>query len=127
MIVANGQIYEKPVNKTIQLENLRKFVAEHTDIYAKTAVVVFIPAGETYQMLSHLESTKLQLDFANLTDGFLQLYVDSEEGLNAAGGFQIQGKGGLLFSKIDGDYSNVVGLPFASTFRLIERAVYNQE
>lgn len=72
---------------------------------------------------THLECTKVYMDFDNITDSFLQSYVDSGEGSGAAGGFKIQGIGGLLFKEIEGDYCNVVGLPFTSTFRLIEKAL----
>ncbi|KAF8261357.1 Maf/Ham1 [Lactarius quietus] len=53
----------------------------------------------------------------------LNAYVDSGEGLDRAGGFAIQGLGGLLIRKIEGDYHNVVGFPASSFFRFLDLLV----
>ncbi|OBA26984.1 Maf-like protein, partial [Hanseniaspora valbyensis NRRL Y-1626] len=45
----------------------------------------------------------------------IQQYVNSGEGLDAAGGFKIQETGSFMVEKIDGDFYTVVGLPFNST------------
>ena len=37
--------------------------------------------------------------------------IGTGEPFGRAGGYAIQGKGGLLVEQIDGSYSNVVGLP----------------
>jgi septum formation protein len=68
--------------------------------------------------------------------------VESGEGIDRAGGFaiqvrlnpsmnlrkalpihDIQGLGGMLIRKIDGDYNNVVGFPAASFFKLLDLLV----
>lgn len=41
-------------------------------------------------------------------------YIIREETTDKAGGYGIQGIGGVLFEKIDGDYYNVIGLPLFS-------------
>jgi len=50
----------------------------------------------------------------------IESYVESGEGLDRAGGFAIQGLGGVLVRKIEGDYQNVVGFPAASFFTLLD-------
>ena len=51
------------------------------------------------------------LAFADNSPELLRAYVDSGEGIDRAGGFAIQGLGGMLIKKIDGDYNNAVGFP----------------
>lgn len=58
--------------------------------------------------------------FADNPQHVLQAYVDSGEGIDRAGGFAIQGMGGVLVRKIEGDYQNVVGFPMASFFKLLD-------
>ena len=41
-----------------------------------------------------------------------------------AGGYAIQGLGSLLVERVDGDFSNVVGLPVAETRLLLKGAGY---
>ena len=48
-------------------------------------------------------------------------YAASGEWEGRAGGYAIQGLGGRLVERIDGDYLNVVGLPGALLLRLLER------
>jgi septum formation protein len=55
------------------------------------------------------ESTKVY--FGRATDEQIQAYVDTKEPLDKAGGYGIQGYGGMLIEKIDGDYFTVMGLP----------------
>jgi septum formation protein len=52
-----------------------------------------------------------QVTFRNLSDTEIEEYVQSGEPINKAGAYGIQGKGALLIERIEGSYSNVVGLP----------------
>jgi len=53
-------------------------------------------------------STKI--NFSKLQNKEISKYVDSLEPLNCAGGFALEGKGGKFIEKIDGCFSNVMGL-----------------
>ena len=48
--------------------------------------------------------------FSKLQNKEISKYVDSLEPLNCAGGFALEGKGGKFIEKIDGCFSNVMGL-----------------
>jgi len=50
----------------------------------------------------------------------VQWYVASGEGRDKAGGYAIQGLASRFVARIEGSYSNVVGLPVATVYRLIE-------
>jgi len=48
--------------------------------------------------------------FAKLQNEEISKYIDTLEPLNCAGGFALEGKGGKFIDKIDGCFSNVMGL-----------------
>jgi septum formation protein len=48
--------------------------------------------------------------FAALTDDQIKAYVATGEPLACAGGFALEGRGGMVVDRIEGCYSNVIGL-----------------
>ncbi len=57
-----------------------------------------------------LEVVTTRLRFASLDRGAIERYVASGEPLGCAGGFALEGQGGLLVERIEGCWSNVIGL-----------------
>ena len=51
-----------------------------------------------------------KITFANLGENEIENYVNSNEPLNCAGGFALEGRGGKYIEKIEGCFSNVMGL-----------------
>jgi septum formation protein len=84
-------------------------------------------SGRTHAVLSGLcllgpgfavvEHEVTEVTFRSVSDAELEIYLDSAEWEGRAGAYAIQGLGGRLVARIEGDYLNVVGLPGA---RLIE-------
>jgi septum formation protein len=58
------------------------------------------------------------VEFRALPDGLVDWYLATEEWRERAGGYAIQGAGAALVAGIEGDYSNVVGLPVATLLEL---------
>ncbi|MGE2736474.1 Maf family protein [Mycolicibacterium vaccae] len=56
------------------------------------------------------ETRSTTVHFAEPTDAELAAYLDSGEPLNVAGAFTLDGLGGWLIERIDGDPSNVIGI-----------------
>jgi septum formation protein len=48
--------------------------------------------------------------FAQVSDGEITRYVATGEPLQCAGGFALEGRGGLFVEKLEGCHSNVIGL-----------------
>ena len=57
--------------------------------------------------------------FAELSEGEIADYVASGEPMDKAGAYGIQGLASRFIERIEGSYSNVVGLPVALTYRLL--------
>jgi nucleoside triphosphate pyrophosphatase len=86
-------------------------------------------SGKTHEVVSglclrtpaweelHREVT--HVTFRELTPRDLAYYIASGEWQNRAGAYAIQGLGGSLVERIEGDYLNVVGLPGALLVRLL--------
>jgi septum formation protein len=66
------------------------------------------------------EST--DVTFRLLSTETVAAYVASGEWEGRAGAYAIQGLGGRLVERIEGDYLNVVGLPGALLVSILERA-----
>jgi septum formation protein len=86
-------------------------------------------SGRTHAVISGLalvtpawevvEEATTRVTFRMLTARDLAAYVRSCEWEGRAGAYAIQGRGGGLVERVDGDYSNVVGLPAATLIRLL--------
>lgn len=64
---------------------------------------------------------KTDVTFYELTDEEIREYVASGECRDKAGAYGIQGLGGLLIERINGDYNNVVGLPVSRLNRELKK------
>ena len=62
------------------------------------------------------------VEFAPLSDAEIAAYVSSGEPMDKAGAYAIQGLASRFVTRIEGSYSNVVGLPVALVYDLCKRA-----
>jgi septum formation protein len=58
--------------------------------------------------------------FRDLADHEIAAYVESGEWEDRAGGYAVQGLGSSLVARIDGDLSNVIGLPIPLLSSMID-------
>ncbi|GKY94272.1 hypothetical protein MPSEU_000393000 [Mayamaea pseudoterrestris] len=61
--------------------------------------------------------------FAELSDDDINAYIDTREPMDKAGSYGIQGVGGQLVSRIEGDFFTVMGLPMHPVSRALASAV----
>lgn len=66
------------------------------------------------------QSLMTRVRLRGLAEAEISAYVALGEGIGKAGGYAIQGKAALFVEGIEGDYTNVVGLPLALTSRMLE-------
>ena len=57
-----------------------------------------------------LATVTTTVQFAALTQAEIEEYVATGEPLQCAGGFALEGRGGMVVEKLEGCYSNVIGL-----------------
>jgi len=65
-------------------------------------------------------TVKTRVRFDAAAERWLDWYLGTGEPRGKAGGYGIQGAGGLFVSEIEGSLSNVVGLPIRETLEMLE-------
>jgi len=60
--------------------------------------------------------------FVKLDEKTIAHYVKTGEPMDKAGAYALQGRGGMFVERIDGSYSNVIGLPMALTRDMLLKA-----
>jgi septum formation protein len=70
-------------------------------------------------------ATTTLVDFRALDEALLDWYLAGGEWRERAGGYAIQGRGAALVAGIEGDYSNVVGLPVPTLLELAPGVLVN--
>lgn len=113
IVVCDGEVLLKPKDEVDAAATLRKLSGKRHQVH--TAVSI-ISATERETFVSTTD-----VYFYELTDAEISAYIETSEPMDKAGSYGIQGKGGLLVEKIDGDYYNVVGLPIARTARVLKK------
>ena len=67
------------------------------------------------------ESVRTDVKFKDIDEKLIRKYIDTNEPMDKAGAYGIQGRGSLLVEKIDGDYFNVVGLPVSTLCEILKK------
>jgi septum formation protein len=60
--------------------------------------------------------------FVALRKEEIERYVELEQPFDKAGAYAIQGRGALIIERIEGDYSNIVGLPLRTLAGMLRQA-----
>jgi septum formation protein len=118
IVIVNTFVLGKPVDEADAKRMLRLLSGRtHTVI---TAVCLINPADESGHVRSHVDRT--DVEFARLSETDIAWYVASGEPADKAGAYAIQGLASRFVTRIEGSYSNVVGLPVALVYDLCRKA-----
>ncbi|MFM8535428.1 MAG: Maf family protein [Acidimicrobiia bacterium] len=104
-VTIDGEILGKPVNDADAARMLRLLSGRVHDVH--TGVAVASSAG----VRSAVDTTRVW--FTAMTDEDISWYVATGEPVDRAGAYAIQGFASRFIGRIEGSYSNVVGLPVA--------------
>lgn len=106
MMSLDGEGFDKPANRQEAFDRLKQFSgkAHHLE-----SAIIIAQNGEA--IWRHVNRPKLTM--RNLSDEFINTYLDQigDAAFESVGAYQLEGLGVQLFSKIEGDYFSILGLP----------------
>ena len=121
VVAADGNILGKPKNRETAIQMLRKLQGASHEVYTGVTVLSRNDNGEQ-QKRFHVMT---EVEFYPMTEEEIESYVDTEEPMDKAGAYGIQGKAGIFVKEIRGDYNNVVGLPVARLYQELKQMGMN--
>jgi septum formation protein len=118
-VVCDGEILAKPKDVADAKRMLRRLSGRTHEVL--TGVAIATSVG----LVSGVETTSVT--FRAIPETELDFYCATNEPMDKAGAYGIQGYAARWIPRIDGDYYNVMGLPIARVVRLIEDALANSQ
>jgi septum formation protein len=113
-VVAGGALLGKPADAADARRMLETLSGRVHHVH--TGVVLLIHGREIPDVAT------TQVRFAELSDAEISWYIRTGEPEGKAGAYAIQGLGSRYVDWLEGSWSNVVGLPVATTYRMLSRA-----
>jgi septum formation protein len=105
LLVFGGEVFGKPGNPAEAMARWRRMAGGWGELHTGHCLLSW--PGEAREWLTTV-TTRVQ--FAPLHEGEIDDYVATGEPLQCAGGFALEGRGGLMVERIEGCFSNVIGL-----------------
>jgi len=105
-LACNGRLFDKPPNLGAARTQLQSLRGQTHELFSS---VVVARGGVR---LWHW-SERARLTMRQLSDDFIDAYLAraGDDVLTSVGAYQLEGVGAHLFSRIDGDYFTILGLP----------------
>ena len=115
VFVFEGEVFGKPQNKQQAIERWLR-MSSNSGFLITGHAMLFEPSLSFAErevlplegLISKVVTTKIE--FSELTLAEIQDYVSTGEPFECAGGFALEGKGGMFIDRLEGCYSNVIGL-----------------
>ena len=108
-----GVAFGKPLNKKEAVNRWKQMSGGFGSLHTGHTLLIgtFDSTSKVLEVTKKIQKTvSSKVYFSKLQDEEIKSYVDSLEPLYCAGGFALEGKGGKYIEKIDGCFSNVMGL-----------------
>lgn len=112
IVVIDGAVLGKPETPDEAAEMLARLAGREHEVLTAVALL----DGATGALESVIERSRVRI--APLTASEIDWYIATGEPLDKAGSYAIQGLGSLFVESIEGNYTNVVGLPVPALYRL---------
>jgi septum formation protein len=111
LVLVDGAVVGKPTDDGDARAILRALSGRAHEVWTRFA----LDRGEA-------ETVRTRVIFRALSDDAIARYVATGEGRDKAGSYAIQGLGAFAVSRIEGSYTNVVGLPACEVIDALLRA-----
>jgi septum formation protein len=111
-VVLDGRVLGKPADREQARRRLEK-LSGRTHVVLSGVVVLPGRGAEERSGVSRSE-----VSFRSLEEATIAMYLDSGEWRDRAGAYAIQGLGSVLVDRVEGDLSNVIGLPVRELLEL---------
>lgn len=105
VVAVNGKILGKPESEQDAFDMLRLLSGRVHSVFTGVTII------RKKESMTFFCETKVE--FFELSDRQIWDYIKTGDPMDKAGAYGIQNGGALFVKKIDGDYSNVVGLPIS--------------
>jgi septum formation protein len=115
LIDLDGMKVGKPHTPEEALRTLRRLAGRSHRVV--TAICLVMPGGKKW-----CDTAEVLVRMRPVPDEVLVRYASTDEPLDKAGGYSIQGEGRLLIDGIEGDYLAAVGLPLRSVAQGLREA-----
>ena len=108
-----GEAYGKPSDKEEAFTRWKKMSGEYGFLHTGHTLIIgnFDSSLNKFRVIKTIKKTvSSKVYFSKLEDWEIKSYIDTKEPLYCAGGFALEGIGGKYIEKIEGCFSNVMGL-----------------
>jgi septum formation protein len=112
VVVGDGRLMGKPADRQDAAFMLKTLSGRTHDVH--TAVVVRAPGYQAEELVT------TRVRFQVLSEAEIAWYLETGEAEGKAGGYGIQGRASRFIEWIEGSWSNVVGLPISTVYRLLK-------
>lgn len=115
IVLLGDEILGKPASRAGAVAMLQSLSGQTHQVYS--AVALIAGCGDVLETFNSTDVT-----FADLPTGWIERYCQSEEPMDKAGAYAVQGGAGQYIRCIKGSYSSVMGLPLYETAVLLRHA-----
>ncbi len=112
IVYLDGHIFGKPKDAADAKRMLQALNGRWHQVYTGIAAA----DGEGRM---HTACTMTDVHFVQMTDEEIDAYIATGEPFGKAGAYAIQGRAGTYIDRIEGSYSNVIGLPLTAVRELL--------
>jgi len=124
LVAFEGKLLGKPGDRQEAIEMLESLSGKthmvHTGVVVFRAEKTSDNGGIKKSVINAVETS--YVTFRPLQRSEIEAYVDTNEPMDKAGAYALQGIGAFLVSKVDGSDSNVIGLPVSRAVDLLRRS-----